>query len=670
MLQKILAVVAVLSGFMAAPPGTAAQPGAVVPPARLAILQADERRAARPADLVTLRTGIRSRDPQAAILAIRAVGRLERPALITDLIPALRFALPEVRAEAANAIGQAAQGWSVAPRPFGTPDLGSVLSILIEELDDEEEAGVRAALCETIGRLPYQSGDDVARAEAALVALADEAEAVADRLGVTKGLEALVRRQHDRRAPGSPVVETLRTLAGIGEDDDGNEHADRLRDARVRRLALEALIIAGAIDEPLVVRAATDPDPQVRRLAMRAAAASGKGTGVLARGLLDATPMVRLEALKGFSTRRDDGACDAFVVAAADVEAQVALVALDQLAVCAGHAAGVTLLESTASDLSSATSPRGWHRAAHAIAALAGAAPDRAAAALGQFAASTRWQLRVYAARAAATLGNRQLLQTLATDVHDNVVEAAIEGLVKVGGHEEDALYIKALSRTGYQAIRAAALALDGTPRTDDAVPALTAAWTRLSEENRANSFDTRAAVGATLARLGTPPPAAKPAAQTTDSVLSTAELRRLAAPRARVTIRDVGAFDVALFTSEAPLTVLRFASLAESGYYNGLMFHRVVPNFVVQGGSPAANEYVGTSEFMRDEVGLWPHVRGAVGLSTRGRDTGDGQFFIDLVDNPRFDHEYTVFAQVLNGMDVIDRILVGDVIERIEIIP
>jgi cyclophilin family peptidyl-prolyl cis-trans isomerase len=152
--------------------------------------------------------------------------------------------------------------------------------------------------------------------------------------------------------------------------------------------------------------------------------------------------------------------------------------------------------------------------------------------------------------------------------------------------------------------------------------------------------------------------------------VLSTAELRRLAAPRARITIRDLGAFDIALFTSEAPITVLRVAALAESGYYNGLTFHRVVPNFVVQGGSPAANEYRGTSEFMRDEVGLWPHVRGALGLSTRGRDTGDGQFFIDLVDNPRFDHEYTVFAQVLNGMDVIDRILEGDVIERIEIIP
>ena len=101
---------------------------------------------------------------------------------------------------------------------------------------------------------------------------------------------------------------------------------------------------------------------------------------------------------------------------------------------------------------------------------------------------------------------------------------------------------------------------------------------------------------------------------------------------------------------------MLRFARLAESGYYNGLTFHRVVPNFVIQGGSPGANEYVGDAAFMRDEVGTWPHVRGAVGISTRGHDTGDAQIFVDLVDNPRLDHQYTVFAQVLNGIDVVDR--------------
>ena len=150
---------------------------------------------------------------------------------------------------------------------------------------------------------------------------------------------------------------------------------------------------------------------------------------------------------------------------------------------------------------------------------------------------------------------------------------------------------------------------------------------------------------------------------------LTVEALRRLASPRARITIRGVGTFELALFTVQAPATVLRFAKLAQAGYYNGLTFHRVVPNFVIQGGSPGANEYVGDAAFMRDEVGLWPHVRGAVGISTRGHDTGDAQIFVDLVDNPRLDHVYTVFAQVLNGIDVVDQVLEGDVIESITIV-
>ena len=76
------------------------------------------------------------------------------------------------------------------------------------------------------------------------------------------------------------------------------------------------------------------------------------------------------------------------------------------------------------------------------------------------------------------------------------------------------------------------------------------------------------------------------------------------------------------LLPAEAPVTVWRFATLAKKGYYNGLTFHRIVPNFVVQGGSPGASEYVGDARFMRDEEGLAEHVRGAVGVSTRGRDT------------------------------------------------
>ena len=89
--------------------------------------------------------------------------------------------------------------------------------------------------------------------------------------------------------------------------------------------------------------------------------------------------------------------------------------------------------------------------------------------------------------------------------------------------------------------------------------------------------------------------------------------------------------------------------------------------NFVIQGGSPGANEYAGDALYMRDEVGI--HRRGTVGISTRGRDTGDAQIFVNLVDSPRLDHQYTVFGTVVSGMDVVDGVLEGDVIERIEVV-
>ena len=660
----------------------AAQP---VPAARVNVLLAEDRRAATPADLSTLRVAARGGDPQTARMAVRALGRLERPALIPDIVPALRHALPELRSEAANALAQAAQGWSVfadgaAKAPAVAPTLASVLSALIARLDVEDVASVRAAICESIGRLPYRSADQAALAETALADALASSRTIVDRLGAVKGLEAFARATRSLGPPAGPSVEALRSLL-----EPPGLATDPLRDARIRRLALEALIASDGLDDRLVGVAAVDPDPQVRRLAMKAAGTTGRGVGSLARGLGDPATMVRLEALRGTRERGGDQACASSLTALGDSEDAVALLALDQLAACASSGEAVTRLENAITDLSRAGSPRGWHRAAHAIVSMASTAPDRAAALIGQFAGSHIWQLRMYGARAAAILGDRGRLEMLAQDPDDNVAEAAIEGLVSVARHAADARYVKALSRAGYQAVRVAAIALDGSPDKDLVVPALKAALDRLTTEGRANSTDARTAIARTLTALGASPVPSKPArpaaagrdtnggntvTMNMANVLTGDALRRLAAPHARVTIALVGTFDLALITTDAPATVLRFANLAESGYYNGLTFHRVAPNFVIQGGSPGASEYVGHADYMRDELGLWPHVRGAVGISTRGRDTGDAQIFIDLVDNPRLDHQYTVFAQVLNGIEVVDRILEGDVIERVEILP
>ena len=141
---------------------------------------------------------------------------------------------------------------------------------------------------------------------------------------------------------------------------------------------------------------------------------------------------------------------------------------------------------------------------------------------------------------------------------------------------------------------------------------------------------------------------------------------------RLRVTLADSsggGSFIVRLRGDVAPIMAARVLALARSHYYDGLTWHRVEPDFVVQGGGRGANEFVGYPRFFRDELGTLPHVRGTVGMSTRGHDTGDAQWFVNLRDNLRLNRDYTVFGEITDGIDVVDGILEGDVIARIEVL-
>jgi cyclophilin family peptidyl-prolyl cis-trans isomerase len=632
---------------------------------RLAVLQAEDRRAPTPGDLAILRSGSRSGDLETARAGVRALGRLERPSLIPDIVVLFRHPMAEVRAEAANAVGQASQGWKREKPANAAVD--QTLNALIARLKVDIDPDVREALAETIGRLPYADAAQAERAEQSLVEFNGRSASITDRLAVAKGFEAFTRISRKVREPGPDAIAALKELAVL-------RPSEPVSGARVRRLALEALLSANAADEDLAAKALADPDSQVRRTALRAVPLLS-----LPAAARDQAPMVRLEALRQLTIRKSPDACAVALGAVNDTVTMVALVAIDQLSGCSGSDDAIALLDRAVHDSSDAGSARGWHRPAHALVALASASPDRAALVLSQFTASVTWQLRMYAARAATTLRDRASLERAAGDDSDNVREVAVEGLQKLVGHDADAVFVSQLTRTGNQVLRAAAAALADTPNRDSAVPALKTTLGRLVAEGKDNSHDARDAIQKTLASLtgsstngrqesgrAAAPKVARDANQDVDPD----DLRRLASPRARLTIRGVGSFEIALFTAQAPATVMRFARLAEAGYYNGLTFHRVVPNFVIQGGSPGANEYIGDSPFMRDEVGLWPHVRGAVGISTRGRDTGDAQIFVDLVDNPRLDHEYTVFAQVLNGIDVVDQILEGDVIERVEIMP
>ncbi len=124
------------------------------------------------------------------------------------------------------------------------------------------------------------------------------------------------------------------------------------------------------------------------------------------------------------------------------------------------------------------------------------------------------------------------------------------------------------------------------------------------------------------------------------------------------------------LFSGEAPETVKNFEKLANSGFYNGLTFHRVVPGFVVQGGDPEGNGYGGPGYTIKEELNSHKHLKGAVGMATQGTNTNTGgsQFYVTLAELPQLDGGYTVFGQVLAGMEAVEKIQVGDKMDKVTV--
>ncbi len=128
----------------------------------------------------------------------------------------------------------------------------------------------------------------------------------------------------------------------------------------------------------------------------------------------------------------------------------------------------------------------------------------------------------------------------------------------------------------------------------------------------------------------------------------------------------DKGNLTLDLACTRAPLTCNNFLSLARQGFYDGLAFHRVVPDFVVQGGDPRGDGSGGPSWEVRDEIGLLRYERGVVGMALSGPDTGGSQFFITLSPQPHLDGGYTAFGTVVAGLEVLDRLEQWDRIVRV----
>ena len=654
------------------------------------MLLAEDARPATDEGLAPLREGLAGNGRRTAI---RAIGRLERVDLIPLIAPALADGVG-IRAEAANALAQ------MARTPAAVVEVQRLLidrAAVDAGLNTWESWGEIAA---ALGRLPYDTADQVAQAEGVLAQGLPAPDSFNDvdsaaLVGATRGLEFLARTARARKLPTlSPRTWDLLRWAATAQRPAADP-----RSAITRRLAMAALVTGGQATPSVIDRALTDGDAEVRRLAAAATALDGGLEGreaLITRAMADRDAHVRWEGLRAWARHFQKSNCAPVRAAVKDADPHVRMQAIDLLG--NGCAAGdASVAELTAAVQSLGSQPRSWHAAAHAIVSLARVAPVEARRAMPRLVQHPTWQVRMYAARAAGVLAATDDLGTLARDSVDNVREAALTALVELKRPERIAVAIEDLARPDYQLTITAARALDDAAAAPTAVPALVAALARITRDRKDTSRDPRMAILNRLQAIGDTSQAAslegyladfdpRVAEKAAELLQQWTRTPRQAAPRPlpapgvtmaavnalrgralRFHIAGSGHFDIGLDVDAAPLSALRIARRAGEGYYNGLTFHRVVPNFVIQGGSPGANEYSGEPFYMRDEPGL--HLRGTVGVSTRGRDTGDAQIFVNLVDSPRLDHIYTVFGSVVSGMDVVDGILEGDVIERVEVV-
>lgn len=675
---------------LAAMPVQAQRPTARDVAALQRLLVAEDARGKGAEGLTPLREGLKSDDSLLRRVAVRGIGRLQHSELARLLIPLLDDPLPAVRAEAANAVAQGEQRVRRGATVSDASDLSSraAQDAIIAALAREQEPRVVAALAEALGRLPLADSNEARVAERAMRNRVTGLPS----LGIVRGMYSLAR--------------TRRFTGGLSNDGIAllRRAATRAREPEVRRLSVLALGLVSGLDSITTRIASGDRDAQVRRLALAGAGSLtvAARAATVRHALADTSVIVRVAAVGAARALAKLPDCGALIAATRDRHPYVALIAIDSLgAPCAGTAAARDALASIVDQRRANAGDHSWQAPSRALRALARVDTALARARIAPFVVSKRWQERTAAAQGAVLLGDADLLLKLAADGDQNVREAAVTGLAGIRMHAADSVYIAALHAPGYQVVLAGAEALAGSASAR-ALPALLDALDRLTAPRSENARDPRLTVLRRIGEMGSNETSNRLTPYLTDfdtTVASTAAsllarwsgrtvvarplplpirpepLARLFLTRGiqlRVTMAASsggGSFTIALFPEDAPATVARLIRLAKAHYYDGHTFQRVEPNFVFQGGGPGATEYIGDAAFMRDELTARSHSRGAVGISARGRDTGDAQLFINLVDNPRLDHEYTVFGEIIFGRGVAERVMEGDTIARIEVI-
>ena len=665
----------ILALFAAAAPRLAAQSETNVE--LLANLIAAED--ARQWDEPTLRAALSHPDSSVRSLAVMSVGRLRDARGVPLLVPRLRDPDSLVQANTAFALGILGDTTAVSSLIERARDLQKLsgptaleLITAIARLGGDRAAGF---LSDVMQGVVYGARDDAPY-------LARRAAAEAWRLG--------------RKAP----VDALLSLVGDSRDDTrfaAVYSLGRIRSSAAAPRLLDALNDRSSPD----VRAAA-ARALTRAYADSAGLSPGRVVDVLLRTLSDPDAGVRVQGLRSLATFRDQRAVPKVLPLLEDPFNNVQVQAADALGEMSATAAVAELSRIAAGTKGS------FARRRSAFLALARLDSTAFAAGAPRYESSGDWRERAAAAEGWARIagGRGRLLD----DRDPRVIASALSAWSTEVSSPDSALVRAARGLLGHKDAAVRTVAADVVGRAADPrdIPALV----NVVKAARTDSFPDAAlsALGALVAIRGASPEAVRavdhealaslpapadyvikrwaeenwPAAAAAwgspypvRTGRSLEDYRQIVRsyligqlpnryPKVRIEVQQLGTMEVELFGPEAPLTVANFLTLVDRRYFDGLRFHRVVPNFVAQTGDPRGDGFGGPGGAIRDEINRRRYGAFFLGMALSGPDTGGSQWFITLAPQPHLDGGYTVFGQVTDGVPVLLRITQGDQIRTI----
>lgn len=614
-----------------------------------------------------------AKDPSPEVRArlARAMGRLQDAGGIKTLATLADDPDPMVRKEAYFALGQ-------MPASGAPPDVPPPQEALISHFMVETDNAHKARILQALGKVGGE------RARATLLVGMQGPEAV------MRGEAVLaVGIQIYRKLASPPTGELLTQMTGLLSDTD----------AEVRWKAAYAFMRSNlAVADRDAPRAALqdllgDPDVTVRMMAARALGELGDGASLirLVGSMSDVDWRVRVNCLRAAAKLKGDAALAMVRQGLGDSSPLVRQQAIEALGAL-GDPRGKDLLTPLLMDDSVPATLR-----ASAVLAYGQLEGENSFSTLMSFVGGDSVWVRSAAVTALGRLQSDDALRQLlfmAESETDPRVMAALADAIGTRSTDKTQQAIFQLMGRGDAAVVTVTAKLVGTYKIQQGMPYLIAAFKR---QLPVRDWEPREAIVRTLGELGLRDDRARDilieAMADPDgrvAVAAAEAYRKLffqeaaPAPRPKQSLSNAyfesnrykraiietekGSVVVALYPEEAPLTVENFVKLARQGFFNGLSFHRVVPNFVAQSGCPRGDGWGGPGYTIRCEVNPLPYQRGSVGMALSGKDTGGSQFFITHSPEPHLDGTYTIFGQVIEGMEVVDQLKRDDLIRNVRV--